>query len=117
MVGQQAFGQVPPFDSPFENIIGSRGVDTIQIDPLFVVRDVDGNYLTTSGEATPIDTLYFDGGGSVVLDTGTSLTASALGSVLYQEIEVVEPFSAAARIIDNDDPGYSGGPGISPRSD
>ena len=108
MIGQQAFGQVPPFDSPFENILGSRGADTIQIDPLPVVRNVDGNYLTTSGEAAPVDLLYFDGGTSEVLDTGTSITASAIGSVLYQDIEVVEPFSAAARIIDNDNPGYSG---------
>ena len=108
MIGQQAFGQLPPFDSPFENIIGSAFDDTINIDPLFVVRNVDGNYETSSGETSRVDLLYFDGGTSEVLDTGTSITASAIGSVLYQDIEVVEPFSAAARIIDNDDPGYSG---------
>ena len=97
-----------PAPSPYENIIGSAFDDTINIDPLFVVRNVDGNDPGT----LPGDLLYFDGGTSEVLDTGTSITASAIGSVLYQDIEVVEPFNAAARIIDNDDPGYSGDPGF-----
>ena len=99
--------QVPPAYSPFENIVGSRGADVIDIDPLPVVRRVDGNFLNTSPEASPLDELYFNGGSSEVIDTGTSLTALGIGSILYANMENVEPYNARPRIIDNDDPGYS----------
>ena len=43
LLGRQDFGQVPPFDSPFENVVGSRDDDLIEIDPLSVIRSIDGN--------------------------------------------------------------------------
>ena len=46
------------------------------------------------------DGLTFDGGSSEVLDTGNSLTAGGIGSVVYDSVESVEPFNASARIVD-----------------
>jgi hypothetical protein len=99
--------QEQPAPSPFEHFTGSGWADTVQIDPLPVVRVVDGNSLVGPGETTPVDILFFDAGTSQVVDSGTSLTAAGIGSVWYENVEAVEPFNAAPRIIDNDDPGYS----------
>lgn len=93
-----------PAPSGFEDFIGSRFADTLWIDPLAVaIRTVDGNNPTTSVG----DLLNFEGGGSVVLDTGISLTASGIGSIVYSEIETVEVYNGAARIVDNADSGWS----------
>ncbi len=109
--GRSDYGQEPPVDSPFENIVGSQFDDLIEIDPLpSVIREVDGN--------DGWEPLAFDGGGSEVIDTGRlipdsapasyrgSLTATGIGSIKYNNIEWVEPFNAPPRMIDNDDPGY-----------
>ena len=63
------------------------------------IRSVDGN----AGR----DLLDFDGGGSEVTDTGRSLTAAGIGSVVYDGVEWVETSDAQSRILDNDDYGYS----------
>jgi autotransporter-associated beta strand protein len=91
--------QKAPAPSPFENIVGSQFDDLIEIDPLPTVRAVDGN--------DGWEPLYFDGGDSEVTDTGRSLTAAGIGSIVYANIELVETFNTSPRIIDNDDPGYS----------
>ncbi|MCP3970134.1 MAG: hypothetical protein GY717_07425, partial [Rhodobacteraceae bacterium] len=91
--------QEPPADSPFENFRGTDGQDNVDIDPLPVVRYVEG----LDGD----DGLTFDGGTSEVVDTGSSLTALGIGSVVYDSAETVEPFNASARIVDNDDSGWS----------
>ncbi len=91
--------QRAPAPSPFENVVGSQFDDFIEIDPLGDVRSVDGN---GGWEA-----FYYDGGGSEVIDSGRSLTARGIGSIVYDNIELVEVFNAAARIVDNDDLGFS----------
>jgi len=100
-----------PAPSGFENFIGSDYADTVDIDPLAVIRSVEGNDPATGTG----DTLNFDAGGSIVIDNSTSLTASGIGTVLYSEIETIDLFDVAPRIIDNGDVGWSftGGWGVS----
>ena len=105
LMGISDYLQEPPIDSPFENIVGSQLDDMIEIDPLTsVIREVDGN--------DGWEPLAFDGGGSVVIDSGRlvpadppgrpddsyqgSLTAQGIGSIVYANVELVEVFNAAA---------------------
>src|SRR5205085_6713668 len=87
-----AFNQaVPTAVSPFENFRGSTFNDVIYIRALpTVIRNVDGNLPVVGGPGVPPgDTLYFDGQGQPVLDTGFSLTAQGIGVVSYQGIETL----------------------------
>ena len=90
--------QTPPPDSPFENFRGSDRFDEIQIDFIEdVIREVDGG--PGGGEMT------FGGGGSELIDSGRSVTAAGIGSIVYANM-IVDPVDVAPRIIDNDDLGF-----------
>jgi hypothetical protein len=111
-----ALGQTAISPSPIENIVGSQQDDVIDIDPLTiggdvppngppVLRAVDGNLPVAP--ASPGDTLRFDSMGNEVFDTGDSLTAAGVGSVLYTSIETMDLPNSAPKIIDNGDLGWS----------
>ncbi|MCP3979561.1 MAG: hypothetical protein GY716_09560, partial [bacterium] len=91
--------QEPPADSPFENVLGSPGDDTLLIDPGDDIRIVDGG----GGNDTP---LLFDAGGSATIDTGDSITALGIGSVVYRNI-IIDPIHVGSRIIDDGDVGFN----------
>ena len=94
--------QAPPADSPFDNILGSAGDDTLLVDPTDNIRYVDGG----GGSDTP---LSFDAGNSVTIDTGRSITALGIGSVVYNNIPL-DPFHTGPRIIDDGDVGFTADP-------
>ncbi len=106
-----AFNQaVPTAVSPFENFRGSVFNDVTYIRALpNILRNVDGNLPVVGGPGVPPgDTLFFDGQGQPVLDTGFSLTSQGIGTVTYQSIETLftPNASVAGRIIDNGDVGF-----------
>ncbi len=101
-------------NTPFENVVGSQFNDIIDIDPLSISgnfptdipvnRFVDGNSPVVGDAGVPPgDILKFDAKGSVVQDTGLSLTAQGVGTVAYRSIETITSFDDAPRFIDDGD--------------
>jgi len=118
--------------SMFENVVGSQFNDIIDLDPLTVdgnaphsgpptLRSVDGNDPFVGGPddgnlpdpADPIppgDEWHFNAGGRAVQDTGFSISAAGLGTVLYASIETLKTFNVLPRYIDDGDDPFTESP-------